>query len=101
MRISDWSSDVCSSDLEGLDLDEVAPQYLPRRGGDGVARPGRECPREPAPHRAQIGHRHPDIEQLHRADRRTAAAAIAVRKRVERHPDPLEVGMAQDRKSAV
>src|SRR3546814_3327410 len=29
MRISDWSSDVCSSDLANLDLVEVAPMAKP------------------------------------------------------------------------
>ena len=26
MRISDWSSDVCSSDLEGIILEEAVPE---------------------------------------------------------------------------
>src|SRR3546814_4130884 len=38
MRISDWSSDVCSSDLPGV-LDEVEPHFLvdDHLDGDGAA----------------------------------------------------------------
>src|SRR3546814_13340115 len=38
MRISDWSSDVCSSDLSGLDSDGA------RRSGYGLRRVGRAGP---------------------------------------------------------
>src|SRR3546814_12356216 len=46
MRISDWSSDVCSSDLDhdGLDWDALAPPHAWRfeRGGrPQLLRPGR------------------------------------------------------------
>src|SRR3546814_319937 len=41
MRISDWSSDVCSSDLVAGRIDDVDPVILPeggrRGGGDGDA----------------------------------------------------------------
>src|SRR3546814_14745103 len=33
MRISDWSSDVCSSDLPKLDLYELATGYRDQHGG--------------------------------------------------------------------
>src|SRR3546814_6444203 len=36
MRISDWSSDVCSSDLFGL-ARRFAPRHKPDRSGEGVA----------------------------------------------------------------
>src|SRR3546814_20472298 len=41
MRISDWSSDVCSSDLEGgavIDAGQVVRGDGERRGGDGQIR---------------------------------------------------------------
>src|SRR3546814_20937716 len=49
MRISDWSSDVCSSDLEGLEADLAIAVYA-RQGegrelvgfGQGAVAPGRE-----------------------------------------------------------
>src|SRR3546814_10505643 len=73
MRISDWSSDVCSSDLEG-ERRETCPDHPPRAGiaidlgqhvADDVAdrkeqHPGAERPL------AAIGHR--DIAGLRRAD---------------------------------
>src|SRR3546814_7679349 len=46
MRISDWSSDVCSSDLEGIVLDELNTSYEAGVGSDrytvphAVLRPG-------------------------------------------------------------
>src|SRR3546814_14425020 len=33
MRISDWSSDVCSSDLYGSGKDKIAFRYITERGG--------------------------------------------------------------------
>src|SRR3546814_16204136 len=33
MRISDWSSDVCSSDLQPDDLRQGAAQRMPEQGG--------------------------------------------------------------------
>src|SRR3546814_11656049 len=43
MRISDWSSDVCSSDLGGEQLDAVVGELVVRRRDDGArdAEPGR------------------------------------------------------------
>src|SRR3546814_5506794 len=32
MRISDWSSDVCSSDLRKMAKDEICPDRFPRMG---------------------------------------------------------------------
>src|SRR3546814_20069752 len=37
MRISDWSSDVCSSDLEGDGLEYLGTLTAARRGPDGAA----------------------------------------------------------------
>src|SRR3546814_8745926 len=37
MRISDWSSDVCSSDLFGITLHEAAHGYVARLFGDPTA----------------------------------------------------------------
>src|SRR3546814_6575821 len=49
MRISDWSSDVCSSDLPARELIfEVAGAYLERRGISAV-----ELVFDPAQHRAR------------------------------------------------
>src|SRR3546814_20055183 len=43
MRISDWSSDVCSSDLAGVDLVESAPgaASVARRNAELVTRAGK------------------------------------------------------------
>src|SRR3546814_8162455 len=42
MRISDWSSDVCSSDLERGQPDRVGRRAGERRAGAQLARPGRD-----------------------------------------------------------
>src|SRR3546814_18029923 len=45
MRISDWSSDVCSSDLPGQRIAEPAqpgPRQAAERGGEQVQQPGGE-----------------------------------------------------------
>src|SRR3546814_12659318 len=45
MRISDWSSDVCSSDLPGQRIAEPAqpgPRQAAERGGEQVEQPGGE-----------------------------------------------------------
>src|SRR3546814_3917450 len=42
MRISDWSSDVCSSDLAALHLYDVQTRTLKRLDGDWMPHPGRE-----------------------------------------------------------
>src|SRR3546814_1041778 len=47
MRISDWSSDVCSSDLRGRGGHAPGRKARHRPGRDGVARPDR--PQGPAP----------------------------------------------------
>src|SRR3546814_5977996 len=39
MRISDWSSDVCSSDLEQADRPDVPPQALLAQGQHRLGRP--------------------------------------------------------------
>src|SRR3546814_3333292 len=38
MRISDWSSDVCSSDLDGVRVNAIAPGNILFEGGDWEAR---------------------------------------------------------------
>src|SRR3546814_3316680 len=38
MRISDWSSDVCSSDLQSADLGEQQPEANPTLGDHAVLR---------------------------------------------------------------
>src|SRR3546814_15502070 len=48
MRISDWSSDVCSSDLRGVDLAQHLVQL-----GDGAAADERHPPRQRPAKRAQ------------------------------------------------
>src|SRR3546814_9126820 len=78
MRMSDWSSDVCSSDLFGAEIE-------PGRRAHRIFDPRREIARERTGHRAEVGHRGADVEQLHRIDRRTAAAMILVRQRGEFH----------------
>src|SRR3546814_3597125 len=37
MRISDWSSDVCSSDLSGSSSSPASKRRAPRRGGGGAS----------------------------------------------------------------
>src|SRR3546814_9877831 len=39
MRISDWSSDVCSSDLSGRSLSFMAPPHRSRHCGDNRRQP--------------------------------------------------------------
>src|SRR3546814_12933397 len=68
MRISDWSSDVCSSDLAGengrADGDRLFPEFLRRRD----PRLGRSL----VPRRARCG---PDPEHRRRGDPRDQLAA--------------------------
>src|SRR3546814_6327946 len=62
MRISDWSSDVCSSDLAGL----------PRRGGDEAG----DRPRRPRRAERQLRHRQGDpAARRETGDRRDPRAA--------------------------
>src|SRR3546814_11611141 len=72
MRISDWSSDVCSSDLPGdhLEGDPGARRHQPRRGSHGLplaaqrrdagargsrAAPDLQCWRAAEPRRGELG----------------------------------------------
>src|SRR3546814_13701090 len=46
MRISDWSSDVCSSDLTGLDIPRLVPAIVALAAeGEGVERLRADHPR--------------------------------------------------------
>src|SRR3546814_17821008 len=98
MRISDWSSDVCSSDLAGGDMSEESEQRrrlppfegerLPEQFVDRIARlapqsaielaPPVERPRqqrvEEAKGRREIGHAEPSAQRRHRLGLRFAFA---------------------------
>src|SRR3546814_9982010 len=102
MRISDWSSDVCSSDLVGEDAGVAAARELhlgrPRRGaagkGDRAAVRYAETaagigPVEPAARKTGRGGAHPSVE----ADARDLGFAMVVVLRI----DAASVG--RDRKS--
>src|SRR3546814_16919543 len=67
MRISDWSSDVCSSDLALADADDA------QRGDRAAAR--RSAGARPAARAAAV--RHPDAPGGTRPRRRVAAPALA------------------------
>src|SRR3546814_14689795 len=63
MRISDWSSDVCSSDLRNRLVIEDSPWFFGRVGWalrDAVARPFQPC-------RGQQGLFYPDLTQAYQA----------------------------------
>src|SRR3546814_13671780 len=63
MRISDWSSDVCSSDLQGLSLAEVALQNAVIYAGErrqGRALTGPADPEE----KADTLFVHPDVRRM-------------------------------------
>src|SRR3546814_3342790 len=58
MRISDWSSDVCSSDLHGEELGQLGVGLVDRLFGDVVARvhePGGEAAAHPVDDRSPGG----------------------------------------------
>src|SRR3546814_422453 len=63
MRISDWSSDVCSSDLAARRAEGVQRRRQQRK----AARPD-PCPRQGLQGAAQGGRRHPPAGQQHRHD---------------------------------
>src|SRR3546814_1546437 len=65
MRISDWSSDVCSSDLEGKTHAEImqdADRDSPRQAAGGMAFRGNPAG-QPEPHQAGDQHEDPDTQQ--------------------------------------
>src|SRR3546814_7569838 len=70
MRISDWSSDVCSSDLPGADPDQprISPRLSP--GGSLLAGPaveGRAARLDDAADRAATGHTILSLAEIGRA----------------------------------
>src|SRR3546814_16348650 len=74
MRISDWSSDVCSSDLAGTGHDDGGDPSDPAVGGDPDALFRRDDPR-PVPRDAAPGLRDPDPPDAgHRSGPRDPAA---------------------------
>src|SRR3546814_13967380 len=86
MRISDWSSDVCSSDLEGavaaivLDHEEPHEQSRGEQGGQQGERPITEMNRRPGqrpqPDEGQEGNR--DLDQA------AGGAGVAIGRSEER-----------------
>src|SRR3546814_17855412 len=72
MRISDWSSDVCSSDLRRLAVQRARDQFL---AGDGLAgdQHRQRRLREPANGAEQLAHR----------DRKSGVAGTSVSGRVD------------------
>src|SRR3546814_2250368 len=101
MRISDWSSDVCSSDLRGADVDLLADApAVEERGGDGGEEPARHDIAKPA--QAERGR--PDIaaepERRIKLRLRRADAGRGGRQRAFARPHvrPLGNGLG-DRKS--
>src|SRR3546814_8028927 len=67
MRISDWSSDVCSSDLRTSRLDEHAAGLLAPTGAAGYLCDLLECPlrcAEIAPLQPKVGIDHPHQRQI-------------------------------------
>src|SRR3546814_9200869 len=98
MRISEWSSDVCSSDLIDDVVGSDRPRRIRRRHGDlekGIERDDEH----PARHgnAEQIEH-HPDrlwmADELAQVER-----AVAAMRPVRRRPKQIDDESAQDRKS--
>ena len=71
---------------KGLDLDDFLPEIFPRRRLHRMLRPSGEIFRQRTGHRAKIGRRGPDVEELHRVDRAASAAMILVGQRRKAHP---------------
>src|SRR3546814_16774428 len=95
MRISDWSSDVCSSDLRGLDAGETANGFEWRKalthqrleGGDFVGR------RRVDPVAERIDHEPGDAEPERRIDEHLAVVRLGIPDRyqqVENEPRIIE-----------
>src|SRR3546814_4394435 len=77
MRISDWSSDVCSSDLAGV-LREAR-----RLLGDQLAALGR------VEHHLRVGELHPVVVEADHVEDGRREEAVTVGRRAERHLAPL------------
>src|SRR3546814_4735122 len=95
MRISDWSSDVCSSDLLFLRYRKVA--FDQARGADRKAIMNfADQVGEPRERVAP-----PDVEQPFAADRRLDQYVDddRARERRARHDQPLDLPIGKDRKS--
>src|SRR3546814_15166212 len=82
MRISDWSSDVCSSDLYYREQEPVAPQAAEGRRHrgrrDGREHPGRSGGRGPEPDRGEDA----DVLAVVRQDRKSVGEGKSVSGRV-------------------
>src|SRR3546814_6869600 len=72
MRISDWSADVCSSDLGAVGLGDPADRFVPGDRADGAADRNREEHLHDAPGLAGST---PNIQPSRRADGSVAGAA--------------------------
>src|SRR3546814_9587222 len=99
MRISDWSSDVCSSDLEGDDRIDDANAGSAVGADDADPRPDMmPPPRQQAEHMAQIG-LVGGLFQNTASDRDGGVAGE--HDLVTRARDRQRLGLGQDRKSVV
>jgi hypothetical protein len=63
---------------ERFDPRQPGAERAPRQRRHVVAHPGDEAVGELAGHRAEMGHGHADVGELHRADRRAAAGIMAI-----------------------
>src|SRR3546814_18906976 len=109
MRISDWSSDVCSSDLEARgerypdagDGVQIAPECPPATCEAGVEHARKAAPpaRPPQIEAGQQHHQRPARRGLDKetAERPRAQSTVAVKDEPER-PLPPEIGRAPCRK---
>src|SRR3546814_1993130 len=88
MRISDWSSDVCSSDLVEPVAREGVADLLPQFVGREVARV--DQPIRPAPERRQQLALPPDAVARRAIGRKRMAAARFVIARSEEHTSELQ-----------
>src|SRR3546814_6012103 len=75
MRISDWSSDVCSSDLRiSVDLFDtlLLRPFLSPAGFHDYLKPGYAAVRRQAEQAARLSEgRDPDLDAIHRSDERS------------------------------
>src|SRR3546814_16860656 len=91
MRISDWSSDVCSSDLEVVEHDDTS--YLGRARAGGREGDRRQVPDEDGRGR---GHRHGDPDE-ERKETVTQPAAQPELRTGGHRPGDGEIGSASCR----
>src|SRR3546814_3497207 len=76
MRISDWSSDVCSSDLGALVQDHVAVDEIPAEPlGDPASNRGLACSRQAEQHDVAIGRHGPTLRVRSEHGRRSGRMA--------------------------